>query len=173
MPRVHAGERWGRVPVKCFGRYWLLRDVPASTWMEATRTPELAGIFPGLVDNEDAEQIYRLWWTEPDMATRCTRIARRALERAGNGEYQWTLNMIAEIRGSWTHLNGMLVRQGVRADSENLANYLDAAYTLMLQQLNDDGVKAMEARLRKISGTGPVSRPAMSTRADLLAFAKD
>lgn len=175
MPRGRSGERWGRVGVRCFGRVWVLRDVPASTWMEAAVSTDMAGIFPGLVESDDAAELYSLWSSEADMATRCTRVSQRALGRAAGREWHFALNLVKEVQGSWTHLNGLLVREGVRSDRVSLADYLDAAYTVFQEKLDKDNLKAFDARLRKMpSGAGTLySKPAMSTRDQLLAFAKD
>lgn len=141
--------------------------------MRAALSEDMAEIFPGLVADRDAEELYRLWMSEPDMRRRCTAVSRKALERAGGREWHWTLNMIKEIQGSWTHLNGKLVREGVRAETESLSNYLDAAYTLFAQLLPEKEFKAFETRLRRLPAGGFSSKPRMSTRADLMAFAKD
>ena len=162
-----------RVPVRCFGRSWLLRRASASEWMQAALSTDLAGIFPGLVADRDAGEIFGLWMSEPDMQRRCINVSRKALERAANREWHWTLNMIKEIQESWTHVNGKLVREGVRADTENLGNYLDAAYTLFAQILPEKEFKAFETRLRRLPAGGFSGKPRMSSRADLMAFAKD
>lgn len=143
--------------------------------MEACTSPGLADIFPGLVDDDDAAELYGLWATEDDMADRCTRVSRRALERGSRREWHWTLNLVKEIQDSWTHINGLLVREGVTASKTGFPDYLDAAYTVFQQRLDKDGWKAFEARLRKLptGGSAPVPKPRMSSRADLMAFAKD
>lgn len=161
-----------RVPVRCFGRYWLLREAPASVWMQAALSEDMADIFPGLVADEDAEQIFGLWMSEPDMQRRCVNVSRKALERAGAREWHWTLNLIKEIQDSWTQLNGKLVREGVRADKTGLSDYLDAAYTLFAELLPEKEKKAFETRLRRLPAGG-FAKPRMSSREDLLAFAKD
>lgn len=166
-------ERWGRVVVKCFGRYWQLRDVPASEWMAAAITPDHAGIFPGLVDDDDAGDIFELFMVEPDLQRRGARVAQKALERASGREWHWALNLIREIQGSWTHLNGLMVRDGVLASQVSLSNYLDAAYTVFGEKLKPDDFKAFETRLRRIPGTGFSSRPRMSSREELMGFAAD
>lgn len=133
----------------------------------------MASIFPGMIRNSDAEQMFRLWLDNPDDAKRrCILTARKALERAGRREWHWALNLIKEIEGSWTHLNGALILQGVYADRLSLPDYLDAAYIQFLKLLGENETKAFETRLRKIPG-GMMVRPKFSTRDDLLAFAKD
>lgn len=170
MPRGRVAEP---VWVKCHGRYWKLRDVPASAWMEAAISPDMAGIWPGLVRDSDAEQLHGLWVSEVDMQRRSILVARRALERAGQREWHWTLNLVKEIQKSWTHLNGLLVRQGVRADILGFSDYLDCAYTQFAEILKPDDFTAFDTRLRKIPGGMIMSKPRMSSRDDLMKFAKD
>lgn len=143
--------------------------------MEAAVSTDMADVFPGLVEADDAAEMYGLWASEADMAARCARVSQRALGRASGREWHFALNLIKEIQGSWTHLNGLLVREGVRSGKENLADYLDAAYTVFQQRLDPDALKAFDARMRKIpTGSGAAYvKPAMSTRDQLLAFAKD
>lgn len=80
--------------------------------------------------------------------------------------------MIKEIEGSWTHLNGLLVREGVRATRTGLADYLDAAYTLMLNKFDEEKTKALDSRLRRLP-SGLIAKPKMSGRAELMKFARD
>lgn len=142
--------------------------------MQAAISEDMAGIFPGLVADEDSEAIFRLWMSEPDMQGRCVNVSRKALGRASGREWHWSLNMIKEIQESWTQINGKLVRDGVIADRTSLSDYLDAAYTLFAQLLPEKDFKAFETRLRRIpAGSYAVAKPRMSSRADLLAFAKD
>lgn len=141
--------------------------------MQAAVSPDMADIFPGLVDDSDAEEIFGLWMSEPDMQRRCVNVSRKALERAGGREWHWTLNLIKEINASWTQINGLLVREGVRATRVDLDDYLDAAYTLFAEKLPEKDFKAFETRLRRIPAGSFAMKPRMSSRADLMAFAKD
>lgn len=172
MPSGPASNRWGHVGVRAFGTYWQLLDVPASEWITAATTPDMAGVFPGLVDDAGVAELFDLLLREPDMRQRCVNVSRKALERAGNREWHWTLNLIKEIQGSWTHINGLLVRDGVRASRTSLDDYLDAAYTVFLEKLGEKESKAFETRLRKIPG-GFSSKPRMSGASDLKAFARE
>lgn len=107
------------------------------------------------------------------MQRRSILVARRALERAGQREWHWTLNLVKEIQDAWTHLNGVLVRHGVRADSTSFPDYLDAAYTTFAELLKPDAFEALNTRLRRIPGGMVMVKPRMSSREDLVKFAKD
>lgn len=138
--------------------------------------PELAGVFPGLVDDVDARAAFQIW-LDPSfgdqVGIRMLRTARVALERAGRREWTWTYNLITECLGSWQIVNGMLIRQGVRADRENLADWLDAAYTMIRELIHEEkALTAFETRLRSVpkDALGTMT-PRMSSRADLLEFA--
>jgi hypothetical protein len=175
MPAGPGGDRFGRVGVRAFGRDWLLRDVPAIDWIMGASSHDLAGIFPGLVSDVDARAAVGLWLSgSDDLEIRHIRTGRVALERAGRREWTWTYNLIQECLGSWTIVNGTLVRQGVRADSENLADWLDAAYTMMreLYATDKDAHTAFENRLKAVpkDALGTMT-PKMSGRAALLEFA--
>lgn len=89
----------------------------------------------------------------------------------------WTFNLIQESVASWTQLNGILVRGGVRAGVEQLPDWLDAAYTVFHELLgpSQNEWTAFESRLKRAPKGVAVSRSQvkMSSRADLLAFAAD
>jgi hypothetical protein len=132
----------------------------------------MCGIFPGLVRGRDAADMMDLWLDVPDMQRRCINVSRVALSRESGREWFWAYNLIKECWGSWPYLNGMLVRQGVRADREPLADWLDAAYTLLRELLDEKARLALESRLRQVP-RGVKARPVMSSRQDLMGFAAD
>lgn len=138
-------------------------------------TPDLSGVFPGLVDDRDARSAVELWFQPgADLELRHTRVSRVALERAGRREWTWTYNLIHECLGAWQQINGMLIRQGVRSENERLSDWLDAAYTLIRELLGQDkeALTAFETRLKSVpkDALGTVT-PKMSSRAALLEFA--
>jgi hypothetical protein len=115
------------------------------------------------------------WLEVPDMQRRCINVARVALGRASGREWYWAYNLILKCVESWPYINGMLVRQGVRADTEPLADFLDAAYTLMRELRDDKGRTALDSELSRIPKDAIASgiKPKMSGRGDLMAFARD
>lgn len=135
----------------------------------------MSGLFPGLVRGSDSEQILDilLQLDLPDLSRRCRNVSHAALSRASGREWHWTYNLINEARKSWPYLNGMLIRQGVHSDVEALADWTDAAYTLLREVYDDKERKAFDNRLRAIPrNAGPV-KPVMSNRMDLAGFAAD
>lgn len=141
----------------------------------AAGTDDMAGIFPGFVDDSDGDALFRTVLALPDMQQRCVNVSRRALERGSGREWHWTLNFVNEVKKSWPYLNGKLVREGVRADQTRFMDWIDAAYTLLLELTPEKEREALDRRLRRIpaGSAGTMPRPRMSTRAELLAFAKD
>lgn len=135
----------------------------------------MSGLFPGLVRGSDSEQLLDilLQLELPDLSRRCRNVSHAALSRASGREWHWAYNLIIEATKSWPFLNGMLVRQGVHADAENIADWIDAAFTLLREVYDDKERKAFDQRLRAIPrSAGPV-KPVMSNRMDLLGFAAD
>jgi hypothetical protein len=175
MPAGPGDDAYGRVLIRAFGRPWLLRDVPALDWILGAGEPGLAGIFPGLVDDDDSYAAFVIFSSghDPDTDLRGLRAARVALERAGRREWFWTYNLIDECLQSWTQVNGLLVRQGVWADRTSLPDWLDAAFTQILELYHDKKERtAFETRLRKVpkDALGTV-KPKFSDRNALMAFA--
>jgi hypothetical protein len=174
MSGGRRSDRWGRVTVQCFGRRWSLRDAPALDWILAYRSPDLSEVFPGLIRVGDAEAMWALWASRDDMERRCLNVARVALGRAAGREWHWAGNLIDEALQSWPYINGMLVRQGVRAHKTSLADWLDACYTLLRETYDKDGRAALDTRLRRMPrGVAGTFRPKMSSRSELMAFAAD
>jgi len=171
MPSARRSER-----VRAFGRTFELRSTSADEWIEAVTSDDMAGVFPGMVRDSDAADLFGLWHTLPDMQRRCINVARVATSRVSGREWFWAVNLTNEALKSWPYVNGMLIRQGVRTDSTEFADWLDAAFTLLREVLDKDARKAFEARLRIVPrgavGAGS-PRPVMSTRADLVMFAAD
>lgn len=161
--------------VTCVGQPWRLKTVSAERWVKAVLVPEMAGVFPGLLRNKDTLRFFDLWDEYPDMPRRCMNVSMVALGRASRREWHWAYNMIQSAAQSWPQVNGLLVRQGVRADSESLHNWIDACYTLIMERKSDDEKATFDnilTRTPKFAIAAGV-KPRMSSRAELLAFAAD
>lgn len=170
MRSVRDGD-FEAVTVTCLKRSWVLPGRSAWDWILAVSDDEdMARIFPGMIDDGDSFDMFQAWKTVPDMHGRCVNVARAALGRVAGRDWWWARNMIHESVGSWTHLNGHLVRQGVVARKTELPDWLDAAYTQMREMLKDTERTALDMRLR-IPPRGVNGGSA--TRAALLAFAAD
>ena len=169
---MSAASRSDRLHVTGLGRLWTLDNPNALPWIHAALSPDMAGIFPGMV--VDAEQdLFELLMSHPEANVRCQRMARVALGRAAGREWHWAHNMIKESVGSWTHLNGKLVREGVRASDTSLPDWLDAAWTVFMELFDKKEQMSFQNRLRSIPATGDMVQPRMSSRADLMSFAAD
>jgi hypothetical protein len=168
MPSAPESEQ---IVVTCIGRTWVLPARNAWDWILAVfDDDDLSRVFPGMIDDEDVEEMFEAWMVVPDMARRCTNVARVALGRASGREWWWAVNMIKEVLKSWTLINGALVRHGVRAGSTSLADWLDAAYTQLREMVDDKERSALEMRLR----IPPRNVTTItSSREALLAFAAD
>ena len=171
MPGARSGER---IWVTCAGRAWHLRSATAEDWIQAALSTDMSGVFPGLVADSDAAECFDLWFSVPDMHRRSLNVSRVALGRAARREWAWTYNLIQEVSRSWAYVNGPLVRQGVRADSTILPDWLDAAYTLLREFKDDKGRAALETTLSRTPQFAVAAgmTPKMSGRDDLLAFAR-
>jgi hypothetical protein len=170
MPSAPGSDIW----IRAFGRTWQLRDAPASVWMLGATSPDMAGIFPGLIRGRDAHAMNALWGSHRDVEARCRLAAQRALGYASGREWFWAYNLIKESYKSWTHLNGKLVREGVRADRTPLPDWLDASYTMFHELLHEEAaLKAFDMRLRQVPASSGAVAVAMSSKTDLMAFAAD
>ena len=172
MPSVYRSS----VTVTCLKYPYRLREASAYDWITATRSPDMCLIFPGLIDDEDAEVMFEAQIACPDIRTRCVNVARVALGRESGREWHWTYNLIDEAWKSWPHVNGNLLRQGVNSSEVTLADWVDAAFSFLATLGSEQDQAAFDARLRRIPRDAQgsvVSVPRMSSRAELLAFAAD
>lgn len=161
--------------VTCVGRPWKLKAASADQWVRAVLMPEMAGVFPGMLRGSQALDFFDLWDQFPNMPRRCLNVSMVALARASGREWFWAYNMIETAAQSWPHVNGLLVREGVRADAESLHNWLDACYTLILERKNEEDRVAFENSLTRVPRFAIAAgvKPRMSSRAELMAFAAD
>lgn len=168
MPSAPVSEP---IVVTCLGRVWILPGHSAWDWILAVFDDEdLTRVFPGMVDDDDVEEMFVAQMTVADIDRRCVNVARVALGRASGREWWWTVNLIKEVLKSWTIINGYLVRHGVRASETSLSDWLDAAYTQLREMVDDKERAALEMRL-KIPPRNTTA--VITTRAALLAFAAD
>ena len=141
-------------------------------WVRACHEPTLADVFPGQLRDSDIPAVFESALHDPDFDRRCHLAARAALERATGREWWWAYNLIGEARSGWIVVNGRLMLAGISAHDTNIADWLDAAFVSIMMSLDESGQKRLESRLRKIPA-GVAARPKMSSKADLLAFARE
>ncbi len=172
MLAVSASEPVGILALE---RGWAIPAVPASVWLEAyERAPEtLLGLFPGLLDPDDLDDmLYRLIEI-PNSEQRCQRAARMLLQRGSRMEWVIAWNLMRVSRGVWLWLNGVLVRQGVNADTTTLPDWLHAAYTLLYEGKDEKGRIAFESELMMAPRGEHVQVAVRAQRRAALAFAAD
>lgn len=163
------------IGVVALERLWRIPAVPASTWLRAfDDDPEtLLGLFPGLVDPDDLDDMLLRLIEIPDSQTRCRRAARILLQRGSGMEWVVAWNLMRMSRGVWLWINGALVRQGVRAGTETLADWLDAAYVLLYEGKDEKGRMAFETELTMPPKGEHLAVSAAAQRRAAMAFAAD
>lgn len=82
-------------------------------------------------------------------------------------------NLMRIVRGTWLWINGALVRQGVRAGTDTLADWLDAAYTLIYESRDQQGRLALETELTMPPRGEHLAVSAAAQRRAAMAFAAD
>jgi len=135
-----AALRPQQVIVRIAGRPFLLEATCAAHWLGAIATDieGLYGIMPGLVADDDLDLMQELMATHPDIETRWFHAARTALGRGAGRDWWWAHNLAKRCLGVWIYINGMLLRQGVDSRSMSLPDWLDACYTLMWQNADEE-----------------------------------
>jgi hypothetical protein len=91
-----------------------------------------------LIGDDDLEVMQELIATHPDIEDRWTYAARTALGRAGGRDWWWTLNLGKRSLGAWIYINGILLRQGVDSKVVGLPDWLDACYSMLWQNADEE-----------------------------------
>lgn len=122
------------------GHTFVLQATCASHWLGAiaTDTVNLHGIMPGLIADDDLDLMRELMDTHTDIADRWFYAARTALGRAGGRDWWWTHNLARKVLGVWIYVNGMLLRQGVDSKIMQFPDWLDACYTMLWQNGDEE-----------------------------------
>lgn len=172
MPSVRGSND---LRVTAFGRAWTIEEMPAFVWIGAFRDDpdHLAGIFPGLVDDEGVDHMLSLWLEFGDASQRCELAARRLLGRAAGMDWVWAWNLMRLCLRGWLFVNGMLLRQSVRATELPLNDWLMAAYTLIYESKDEAGRVALEAELSTPPRGVRLVIPAEIQHQGAMAFAMD
>lgn len=172
---VLAALRPHTVYVVCFGVRWELYPDSAYDWigLAAADFDGLAGIFPGAVVDDQCEQLFRASMQDEARDRKWANAARVALGRAGGRDWWWTNNLIRKCVEGWPYVNGVLLRQGVSAREMPLPDWLDAVYTLMWQNQDDNGRVKLDLELQRTPTGVVVAQSKAQTRAAMEAFAAD
>lgn len=167
------GTDFPDVRIRAAGKSWNLPGRSALVWINMCHGEDntFPDVFPGMISHKDAWEMWEAWKTFDDMERRSVNAARVALGKASGREWWWTHNLINEVVDSWTSINGILVREGVRAEKERLPNWLDAAYILVCERSSEEERIAFRARLNLPPKNVGMLLSNTATRKALLDFA--
>lgn len=163
------------VTVRIAGHPFVLDANSASQWLGAIALDleDLAGIMPGLVAEDDLEAMGELVDTHPDIEDRWRYGARTALGRAAGRDWWWALNLASKALKAWIYVNGILLRQGVDAKKMSFPDWLDACYTMLWQNADEEHQLKLDMELSmRPKGVVMTTSPA-ATRAMMAQFAAD
>lgn len=133
----------------------------------------LAGIFPGLVEDDSVSDMLSLWLQVDEAGQRCELAARRLLARAAGMDWVWAYNLMRLCLRGWIFINGMLLRQNVNASGLPLSDWLAAAYTLIYEGKDEAGRVALETELMTPPRGVRLVIPAAVQHRAAMAFALD
>jgi hypothetical protein len=169
---VLAWLRPQQIKVHYAGRQWALEASTAADWLGAIAADfdDLSGVFPGTISDSDIDPMLESLKIVDNHAG-IVDVARSVVQAAGGRDWWWTVNLTRKAVGSWIYFNGILVRQGVRADSIGLPDWLDACYTFLWEREDENAKVALDLEL----STPPlgIGMSAARTRRMLAEFAAD
>ena|SRR5688572_16200348 len=162
------------VTVTAFQRRWVLEAGSAYDWLGAAAVDldHLSGIFPGLVADDRLDDLWDLS-VAGDFGKRCALAARAAYGRASGKDWWWALNLTRKILGGWSVINGVMVREGIRATDTGFADYCDALYSLMWQNGKDEDRMRLDIELAMLPAGVRVRQSSAQKKAMLAAFAAE
>lgn len=171
---VFEAARPSDITVTAFGFTWTLDNGPAYHWIGAAGSDldVLGGIFPGLTAADSLDDLWE-FSSFGDFDKRCTLAARMGLGRAAGKDWWWTVNMIRKILGSWPIINGVMLREGIRARELLLPDYLDAVYSYMWQHGKDEDRMKLDVELAQLPKGVRVKQSPAQVKAMLARFAAD
>lgn len=137
-----------QIRVAFAGSVWQLQARTAADWLGAIACDfdTLSGVFPGLIADEDLDTMQELvrdisqFDLMPD-------VARNVVQAAGGRDWWWSVNLARRAMKGWIYINGVLVRQGVRADSVSFPDWMDACYSWMYERSDENGRTALDIEL--------------------------
>lgn len=156
------------------GHRFTLQAHTAAQWLGAIALDpqNLAGVFPGLIADDDLETMEHIMSTHPDYEQRWIWAARTALERAGGRDWWWVRNMCHQALGTWMYTNGILVRQGV-CTATAFPDWLDACYTLWWAGASEEDRIKLDLKLGMPPAGVALKQSRSATKEMLGAFAAD
>lgn len=110
----------------------------AAGWLALLISNDLDGVFPGLLDEDVAEQIDEQLWSGEISSVDIREAALDAITVAAGRDWWWALNLIAIVKHSWAHLYGRLVAHGFNIYTESLGAFLDAMYAVCVDQMDEE-----------------------------------
>lgn len=176
VPSSNAFEyiRPSIITVTAFKQSWTLVDGPAYDWIGAAAMDldHLSGVFPGLVAEDHLDDLWA-YVLSGDFDKRCELAARAALGRAAGKDWWWASNMIKKILSGWAVINGIMIREGVRAQDVSLADYMDAFYSLMWERSKEEDRLKLDVELNTLPAGVRVRQSSAARKAMLARFAAD
>lgn len=164
-----------QVTVTVAGHPFVLGATTAAQWLGAMATDlqGLYGIMPGLILDDDLDVMDELMATHPDIEDRWFWAARTALGRAAGRDWWWAHNLSRKALGVWMYMNGMLLRQGVNAQTIAFPDWLDACYTMLWHNADEEHKTKLDLELSARPRGLPTHEPKGSVRQMVAAFAAD
>jgi hypothetical protein len=151
---------------------WRLQAHSAADWLGAIACDfdALSGVFPGLICDEELDAMQQLL-RDPSQFDLMPDVARQVVQAAGGRDWWWSVNLTRRAMAGWIYINGVLVRQGVRADSTSFPDWMDACYSWMYERSDENGRAALDIEL----GLPPkgVRQGSKQTKQMLAAFQAD
>lgn len=172
---VLALLRPAQVTVTVAGIVFPLQATTASQWLGAIALdPEkLQGIMPGLIADDDLETMLDLMLTHPDITDRWANAARTALGRAAGRDWWWVRNLSRRCLSIWIYVNGTLLRQNVDAKTMLFPDWLDACYTRLWENGDEDARTKLDLELNMRPAGVAIKRSRRQVQQEMAAFAAD
>lgn len=172
---VLAQVRPARVEVTCLQRRWALDLDTAYQWVGAVGfdLDSLAGVFPGSIGDDDADAMFDLSLSHPDIERRWLNAARVAVGRGSGRDWWWSVNLVRRSLSAWPYINGKLLLSGANARTLPLPDWLDACYMLLWGNCDEPSRIKLDLEL-SMPPAGVAIRQSKQAKTQMLAdFAAD
>jgi hypothetical protein len=123
--------------------------------------------------DDQTREMFDIAVSRDDADHRWLNAARVAVGRAGGRDWWWVLNLTRRCLQGWPYINGKLLLSGVHADRIHFADWLDAAYMLLLTGQDEKGALKLDTELNTKPVGVPIRQTPAQIRAAAAAFAAD
>lgn len=133
---VTLGKRTYRIPPH-----------PAAVWLALLLTRDLEGVLPGLLTDDDAEDLDEALWSGEVGIDQVRDAIFDMITVASGRNWWWAFNLLAVCAPSWSQKFGTIMLHGFDIHKESIAAFLDVLYSLCVDGSSEEQRRSFDSSL--------------------------